>query len=145
MVRARADSRSEATDGHLSARTRGEEWRPACNLRPVDTDKRGAEHRGRESGGHLNESIRSRQQIADLIGGRTRTRTWDPLIKSQLLYQLSYAPGISPPPAVRAGSCSKAGSHCPAKVRSPQRSGPRSLALFTVRVRGGPGPAAPYR
>src|SRR5262249_38479627 len=27
------------------------------------------------------------------IGGRTRTRTWDPLIKSQLLYQLSYAPG----------------------------------------------------
>ena len=25
-------------------------------------------------------------------GGRTRTRTWDPLIKSQLLYQLSYAP-----------------------------------------------------
>ncbi len=28
----------------------------------------------------------------DFIGGRTRTRTWDPLIKSQLLYQLSYAP-----------------------------------------------------
>jgi hypothetical protein len=24
-------------------------------------------------------------------GGRTRARTWDPLIKSQLLYQLSYA------------------------------------------------------
>ena len=31
-----------------------------------------------------------------LYGGRTRTRTWDPLIKSQLLYQLSYAPGIRP-------------------------------------------------
>ena len=30
--------------------------------------------------------------MLDLIGGRTRTRTWDPLIKSQLLYQLSYAP-----------------------------------------------------
>ena len=29
----------------------------------------------------------------DIFGGRTRTRTWDPLIKSQLLYQLSYAPG----------------------------------------------------
>jgi hypothetical protein len=28
-----------------------------------------------------------------LLGGRTRARTWDPLIKSQLLYQLSYAPG----------------------------------------------------
>ena len=25
-------------------------------------------------------------------GGRSRTRTYDPLIKSQLLYQLSYAP-----------------------------------------------------
>ncbi len=31
-------------------------------------------------------------------GGRTRARTWDPLIKSQLLYQLSYAPsGTSRP------------------------------------------------
>jgi hypothetical protein len=28
----------------------------------------------------------------DKFGGRTRTRTLDPLIKSQLLYQLSYAP-----------------------------------------------------
>jgi hypothetical protein len=27
-----------------------------------------------------------------VISGRTRARTWDPLIKSQLLYQLSYAP-----------------------------------------------------
>ena len=27
-------------------------------------------------------------------GGRTRTRTLDPLIKSQLLYQLSYAPSV---------------------------------------------------
>ncbi len=26
------------------------------------------------------------------IGERARTRTWDPLIKSQLLYHLSYAP-----------------------------------------------------
>ena len=31
-----------------------------------------------------------------LNGGRTRARTWDPLIKSQLLYQLSYAPGTGP-------------------------------------------------
>ena len=38
-------------------------------------------------------------QLSDfvgLFGGRTRTRTWDPLIKSQLLYQLSYAPGMPP-------------------------------------------------
>ena len=26
------------------------------------------------------------------FGGRSRTRTYDPLIKSQLLYHLSYAP-----------------------------------------------------
>ena len=26
------------------------------------------------------------------VGGRSRTRTYGPLIKSQLLYQLSYAP-----------------------------------------------------
>jgi hypothetical protein len=30
------------------------------------------------------------------IGGRTRARTWDPMIKSHLLYQLSYAPGTGP-------------------------------------------------
>jgi hypothetical protein len=32
--------------------------------------------------------------VVEKIGGRTRTRTLDPLIKSQLLYQLSYAPGL---------------------------------------------------
>src|SRR4051794_34381576 len=31
-----------------------------------------------------------------LDGGRTRARTWDPMIKSHLLYQLSYAPGSRP-------------------------------------------------
>jgi hypothetical protein len=30
--------------------------------------------------------------LSEKLGGRTRARTWDPLIKSQLLYQLSYAP-----------------------------------------------------
>jgi hypothetical protein len=33
--------------------------------------------------------------LLDLIGGCDRDRTCDPLIKSQLLYQLSYAPGSS--------------------------------------------------
>src|SRR5262245_64353110 len=55
--------------------------------------------------------------MLDFIGGRTRTRTWDPLIKSQLLYQLSYAPEKCRP-TERARSCSKAGSHCPGKARS---------------------------
>src|SRR3954471_10579888 len=49
------------------------------------------------------------------MGGRTRARTWDPLIKSQLLYQLSYAPG---PPRrgklPQAGSCNKRWPGCPA-------------------------------
>jgi hypothetical protein len=32
-------------------------------------------------------------QTLERLGGRTRARTWDPMIKSHLLYQLSYAPG----------------------------------------------------
>jgi hypothetical protein len=51
---------------------------------------------GQENNG---EDYRRRQIAANYqpsstiwIGGRTRTRTLDPLIKSQLLYQLSYAP-----------------------------------------------------
>src|SRR5271163_4471759 len=35
------------------------------------------------------------------LGGRSRARTYDPLIKSQLLYQLSYAPGTSGPESLR--------------------------------------------
>ena len=35
---------------------------------------------------------RTTQLLGRLPRGRTRTRTLDPLIKSQLLYQLSYAP-----------------------------------------------------
>src|SRR5215510_12075812 len=44
--------------------------------------------------------VRKSCYLFDFIGGRTRTRTLDPLIKSQLLYQLSYAPG---PAAVARG------------------------------------------
>jgi hypothetical protein len=35
-------------------------------------------------------------QVLEKLGGRTRARTWDPMIKSHLLYQLSYAPGNGP-------------------------------------------------
>ena len=50
-----------------------------------------------------------------MIGGRTRARTWDPLIKSQLLYQLSYAPVLpSAGEPARRGSLSKGGKECPA-------------------------------
>ena len=35
-----------------------------------------------------------RKKMKWINGGRNRARTCDPLIKSQLLYQLSYAPGL---------------------------------------------------
>jgi hypothetical protein len=43
-----------------------------------------------------------------LGGGRTRARTWDPMIKSHLLYQLSYAPGTGPESLRKRPSFSKA-------------------------------------
>ena len=43
----------------------------------------------------LGDHFRSLLKAKGLFGGRTRARTWDPLIKSQLLYQLSYAPECS--------------------------------------------------
>ena len=36
--------------------------------------------------------LRLVKDFKELIGGCSRTRTYGPLIKSQLLYQLSYAP-----------------------------------------------------
>ncbi len=46
--------------------------------------------------------------VLEKLGGRTRARTWDPLIKSQLLYQLSYAPGARSGKAfARAGRLAK--------------------------------------
>ena len=40
-----------------------------------------------------NAVLTGKTKIGLSTGGRSRTRTYDPLIKSQLLYQLSYAPG----------------------------------------------------
>ena len=42
--------------------------------------------------GRHNTKIKNRVAVC-VCGGRAGTRTLDPLIKSQLLYQLSYAPG----------------------------------------------------
>ena len=56
--------------------------------------------------------------MLEKLGGRTRARTWDPLIKSQLLYQLSYAPGTGVQESLRKSrSFSKAPPRCPAKER----------------------------
>jgi hypothetical protein len=64
--------------------------------------------------------------IRGLLGGRTRARTLDPLIKSQLLYQLSYAP-IE---VVRAVLCGRAG-FSKASPACPYRSG-KKADLFEV-------------
>src|ERR1700691_1372167 len=58
-------------------------------------------------------------------GGRTRIRTWDPLIKSQLLYRLSYAPD----PAGGSKAALIAGPPCP--VQKPAGAAiPRSAKRF---------------
>jgi hypothetical protein len=41
---------------------------------------------------NVNKPRQDGASVSSGHGGRTRARTWDPLIKSQLLYQLSYAP-----------------------------------------------------
>jgi hypothetical protein len=46
----------------------------------------------RESTGNDKSAGTEVVQTVDLIGGCSRTRTCGPLIKSQLLYQLSYTP-----------------------------------------------------
>src|SRR5260370_40822783 len=55
--------------------------------------------------------------LKGLGGGRTRARTWDPMIKSHLLYQLSYAPGTGPESLRKSASFSKATPRCPANRR----------------------------
>jgi hypothetical protein len=52
--------------------------------------------------------------LKGLNGGRTRARTWDPMIKSHLLYQLSYAPGTGRESLHKRASFSKAIPRCPA-------------------------------
>jgi hypothetical protein len=87
---------------------------PLCQLRPAagipaDGEKPAFRRDKREKD---ERSLRLR-----LDGGRTRARTWDPLIKSQLLYQLSYAPGTGPEKGrYRRASFSKATLRCPASL-----------------------------
>lgn len=103
-------------------------------------------------------------------GGRTRARTWDPLIKSQLLYQLSYAPERRLVPcevgrlAKRSGSgkrCNEGFSTVPRKRKAagfqrllqgqssqnpvPFRAGPRDPGRGRRRGRNGHDGSAPCR
>src|SRR5216684_7783904 len=54
-------------------------------------------------------------------GGRTRARTWDPLIKSQLLYQLSYAPHLAGSGAAIPSRISLVESSSGGEIYRPQR------------------------
>ena len=45
-----------------------------------------------QGGNRLVDAATRALYFIEIAGGCTRTRTLDPLIKSQLLYQLSYAP-----------------------------------------------------
>ena len=53
--------------------------------------------------------LRKRGKVLEKSGGCARTRTVDPLIKSQLLYHLSYAPWSG-------RGCSRGDPACPAPL-----------------------------
>jgi hypothetical protein len=57
--------------------------------------------------------------ISGRFGGRTRIRTWDLLIKSQLLYQLSYAPAELAPTQHRIAEMAAVGRKSADEVRNP--------------------------
>ena len=97
-------------------------------------------------------AIQNLQVFPGLGGGRSRTRTYGPLIKSQLLYQLSYAPAgpsarvggpiASMPRIAKAGDCQ---DRCWTRVRpgahvSPCQTAGRPLfAGFARRAEESPG------
>jgi hypothetical protein len=65
-------------------------------------------------------------------GGRTRARTLDPLIKSQLLYQLSYAPIERLASRLGRPAISKAPADCPAGNTKDLELRPRPLVLLFI-------------
>ena len=79
-----------------------------------------------------------------LGGGRTRARTWDPMIKSHLLYQLSYAPGTWPRKAFarggrlakRFGDVQQTIGVFPALSRGRKREKPPDPGGFSSDIRG---------
>jgi hypothetical protein len=71
------------------------------------------------------ETERIIEQAFDFIGGRRRTRTFDPLIKSQLLYQLSYAPGHQKQTGPRGGPVKCVFLYQRGGLVQPRRSGAR--------------------
>ena len=65
-------------------------WIPAKGERFIEAvDDCSADSRWHRLGTESNSSASDAPEAPDLVGGPSRTRTLDPLIKSQLLYQLS--------------------------------------------------------
>ena len=86
------------------------------------------------------EQKRLSAKIFDFVGGRTRTRTWDPLIKSQLLYQLSYAPEM--PAAVGPQGLRPVAKRVPTVQGRPAMD---RFAMASARPRGKGGAGCPLR
>ena len=83
-----------------------------------------------------------RKKMKRISGGRTRTRTLDPLIKSQLLYQLSYAPELLRRGSAERAWLSKGGRQCPAArfIQAPRRVKEKAAGLsggFWMAIRVG--------
>src|SRR3984885_13100076 len=84
---------------------------PSAAQRPSAETRAGAKS---PHSGAINTKRLTKVSTQGLGGGRTRARTWDPMIKSHLLYQLSYAPGTGPESLRKRASFSKATPRCPA-------------------------------
>src|SRR5262245_60398167 len=80
-----------------------------------------------------------------LRGGRSRTRTYDPLIKSQLLYHLSYAPDISAFASLRrklAGASNRVTCQAVLPLALPRLPCPGAAAPYAKLTRRGQFPPA---
>jgi hypothetical protein len=75
--------------------------KPAYHLSDINPETRGSAKSPRSDA--ITAKTLTEVCALRLDGGRTRARTWDPMIKSHLLYQLSYAPGSRPRKAFARG------------------------------------------
>src|SRR6185436_844985 len=89
-------------------------------------------------------------KVLERLGGRTRARTWDPMIKSHLLYQLSYAPGCGSGKALARGrrlakrprDVQQTGASFPGLWRLPEMAKSRWISAASARYWADPGSGA---
>ncbi len=130
--------------------------------RPLRGSRRPSRHRLRRSGGFearsknktVNGAVNGaalqadpKRDVLEKLGGRTRARTWDPMIKSHLLYQLSYAPGLGPEKAFARGrrlakrfpDVQQTGGSFPDLWRNPGKAKSRRIPAASAHVWDRPG------